>query len=160
VLEGGAGVKVGVGVSVEGTGVSVGGTDVWVGATVGVGVGMGVDVSVGIGVGVLLGVGVGDSVGVGLGVSVGGRCAGVGETVAGLDVGCAAMGAEVGETDMGGDAASLQPSNSNITNDRPNTRSRYILGYICLLTYRFSRHSHANSTLRRSATEYITADIQ
>jgi hypothetical protein len=116
---------------------------------------MGVDVSVGIGVGVLLGVGVGDSVGVGLGVSVGGRCAGVGETVAGLDVGCAAMGAEVGE-----DAASLQPSNSNITNDRPNTRSRYILGYICLLTYRFSRHSHANSTLRRSATEYITADIQ
>jgi hypothetical protein len=131
---------------------------------------MGVDVSVGIGVGVLLGVGVGDSVGVGLGVSVGGRCAGVGETVAGLDVGCAAMGAEVGETDMGGDAASLQPSNSNITNDRPNTRSRYILGYICLLTYRFSyiclltyrfsRHSHANSTLRRSATEYITADIQ
>ena len=149
-----------MGVSVEGTGVSVGGTDVWVDVTVGVEVGMGVGVSVGVSVGVYVGVGVGEFVGVGLGVSVGGRCVGVGEAVADLDVGCAAMGAEVGETDMGGDAASLQPSNSNITNDRPNTRSRYILGYICLLTYRFSRHSHANSTLRRSATEYITADVQ
>jgi hypothetical protein len=149
---GGAGEKVGVGVSVEGTGVSVGGTDVWVGVTVGAEVGMGVDVSVGVSVGEL--------VGAGLGVSVGGRCVGVGEAVASLDVGCAAMNAEVGETELGGDAASLQPSNSNITNDRPNTRSRYILGYICLLTHRFSRHSHANSTLRRSATEYITADVQ
>jgi hypothetical protein len=93
-------------------------------------------------------------------VSVGGRRVGVGEAIADLDVGCTAMGAEVGETDMGGDAASLQPSNSNITNDRPNTRSRYILGYICLLTYRFSRHPDANSTPRRSATEYITADVQ
>ncbi len=122
---GGAGVKVGLGVS-------VGSTRVLVGVTVGVLVGMEVGVSVGTSVGVSVRVGVGVSVGDGLGVSVGGDCvaAEVGGTDVGVDVGCEATGVEVGETELGVDESTLQPSNSDIANVRPTTRSKCILGYI------------------------------
>lgn len=102
------------------------------------------------------------SVGDGLGVSVGDDCVGADvDTDVGVDMGCEATSVGVGETEPVMDSSTLHPSSGDMASARPITQSKCLLGIITSPHINmFLDVPRQTLRLRRSVTEYITADLQ